>query len=105
MLFIILLLTGFVGIRGIMVNVVNANLHKPSRIECNFDGHQPITVTWEKDGGVKLKSTDRITVDGSAVHFKNTEKEDQGRYWCIGENFFSSARSFVNISVYGKGNV
>ena len=105
MSFVILLLTGLVKLKGIAYHVVNANLHRPQRIECNFEGHPPIKVTWAKDGGVQVQDTDRIKVDSSVLQFKTVEKEDQGRYWCFGENSFSSAKSYVNLSVYGKGNV
>ena len=104
MLFVILLLTGFVKLKRIInYHVVNANLHKPQRIECNFEGYPPITVTWKKDGGVQVRDTDRIKVEESVIQFKTVEKEDQGRYWCLGENKFSAASSYVNLSVYGKG--
>ena len=100
MSFVILLLTGLRIINH--YHVVIAYLHRPQRIACNFEGHQPIKVTWKKDGGVQVRSTDRIKVENSVLHFKTVEKEDQGRYWCLGENSFSSATSYVNISVYGK---
>ena len=104
MQFVILLLTGLVKLKRIInYHVVNADLHKQQRIECNFEGHPPIKVTWKKDGGVQVRSTGRIKVDNNVVHFDNVEKEDEGRYWCLGENLFSSARSYVNLSVYGKG--
>lgn len=90
---------------GIPVYVVNANLHKPHKIECDFDGDLPITVNWKKEGGVQIRGNDRIKHDNSVLYFKRIEKEDQGRYWCTGENDFSQAQSYVNLSVYGKRNV
>ena len=99
---VVLLLLGSVKLKGITYHVVNANLHKPLRIECNFEGFPPITVTWKKDGGVQITDTDHMKQDNNVLNFANIEKEDQGRYWCTGENRFSSAKSYVNISVFGK---
>ena len=102
MSFVILLLTALRISNYFHAYVVHAYLHRPQRIACYFEGHQPIKVTWKKDGGVQVRSTDRIKVENSVVHFKTIEKEDQGRYWCLGENSFSSATSYVNLSVFGK---
>ena len=88
-------------LRGIHNNQVNANLHKPQKIRCDFEGHKPITVTWKKGSGMPLDK-DRVIQDGSILSFTNVEKRDEGHYWCKGENSFSSAESYVNISVYGK---
>ncbi|KAJ7352983.1 Hemicentin-1 [Desmophyllum pertusum] len=45
---------GKVKLRGIHNNQVNANLHKPQKIRCDFEGHKPITVTWKKEVGCLL---------------------------------------------------
>ena len=80
---------------------MNADLHKTQKIRCDFDGHQPITVTWRKEGGVNIDPK-RVRQEDSMLIFDEIEKADEGQYWCKGENSFSSAESYVNISVYGK---
>lgn len=99
---ILLLLLGSVKLKGFTYHVVNANLHKPLSIECNFEGFPPIKVTWKKDGEVQITDTDHMKQENNTLKFDSIEKEDQGRYWCTGENKFSSAKSYFNVSVYGK---
>ena len=84
---------------------MNANLHKPHKIECDFEGHPPIIVTWKKDTGVQITDIDRIQQKDNLLLFKTVEKEDEGRYWCTGRNSFSKYRTYVNISVYGKSKL
>nr|XP_058957740.1 immunoglobulin superfamily member 10-like isoform X2 [Pocillopora verrucosa] len=88
-----------VKLRGIHTNQVIATLHKPQKIRCDFDGHQPIIVTWKKEGGVNIDPK-RVRQEDSMLIFKKIEKADEGHYWCKGENSFSSAESYVNISVH-----
>lgn len=89
---------GAVKIRSIHYHIVNADLHSPQRIECNFEGYPPITVSWKKNDGEELPQ--RIKHKNNILQFERIEKKDQGRYWCTGKNGFSSARNYVNISVY-----
>ncbi|PFX20561.1 Inactive tyrosine-protein kinase 7 [Stylophora pistillata] len=88
-----------VKLRGIHTNQVNADLHKPQKIRCDFEGHKPIKVTWKKEGVVDFDSK-RVKQQVSMLIFEQIEKTDEGHYWCRGENAFSSAESYVNISVY-----
>ena len=90
----------------IHVQHVYADLHKTEKIRCDFDGHPSINVTWKKagkkgDGSSSLDSK-RIKQMGNTLYFKPVEKEDEGQYFCKGENSFSSAESYVNVSVIGK---
>ncbi|XP_015753854.1 PREDICTED: inactive tyrosine-protein kinase 7-like [Acropora digitifera] len=91
---------GAVKIRSIHYHTVNADLHTSQRIECNFEGYPPITVSWKKNDGEELPQ--RIKHKNNILQFQRIEKKDQGRYWCTGKNGFSMARNYVNISVYGE---
>ena len=88
----------------IHIHHVFANLHADDKIRCDFDGHPPIIVTWKKAGkkGSSSLDSDRIRQQGNTLYFKPAEKEDEGQYFCKGENSFSSAESYVNVSVIGK---
>ena len=94
---------GKVKLAGIHNNQVNANLHKPQKIRCDFEGHEPIKVTWKKGDGREPLDKTRVKQEGMALVFLEIEKKDEGHYLCYGENTFSSAESYVNISVFGKG--
>ncbi|KAL9952198.1 hypothetical protein ACROYT_G039413 [Oculina patagonica] len=89
-----------VKLAGIHNNQVNANLHKPQKIRCDFEGHEPITVTWKKGDGSAPLDKPRVKQDNTILFFEHVEKEDEGHYCCRGENLFSSAESYVNISVF-----
>lgn len=91
---------GFVRIKSIHYHVVNANLHTRQRIECNFEGYPPITVSWKKAGGEDITQLSHIKHENNELHFKSIEKTDQGQYLCTGENSFSVASDYVNISVF-----
>lgn len=94
-----------VKIAGIHIYHVFADLHKQEKIRCDFEGHPSITVTWKKagrKGGSPLLVSDRIHQQDNTLYFKPVEKEDEGQYFCKGENSFSSAESYVNVSVIGK---
>lgn len=94
-----------VKITGIHIYHVFADLHKQEKIRCDFEGHPSITVTWKKagrKGGSPLLVSDRIQQQGNTLYFQPVEKEDEGQYFCKGENSFSSAESYVNVSVIGK---
>jgi len=95
-----------VKIAGIHSYLVVANLHEPKKISCDFEGTPPIVVTWKKADkkGVDSSSLDseRIKQQGNTLHFTRVEKEDEGRYSFKGENSFSRAESYVNVSVDGK---
>ena len=92
-------------IAGIHSYHVFADLHKPEKIRCDFEGHPPMTVTWKKArkrGDSTSLDPRRIKQEGNTLYFTPVEKEDDGQYWCKGENSFSSAESYVNVSVIGK---
>ena len=89
----------------IHIHHVFANLHTKEKIRCDFDGHPPIKVTWKKagkKGGSSSLDSERIRQEGNTLYFEPVEKEDEGQYFCKGENAFSSAESYVNVSVIGK---
>ena len=82
-----------------------AGLHKPETIRCDFEGTPPIVVTWkkaDKKGGSSSLDSERIKQQGNTLYFTRVEKEEEGQYLCKGENAFSSAESYVNVSVDGK---
>ena len=92
-------------IAGIHIFHVFADLHKPEKIRCDFEGHPPIKVTWKKvgkKGGSSSLDSERIKQQDNTLYFQPVEKEDEGQYFCKGENSFSSAESYVNVSVIGK---
>ena len=87
------------------IHHVYANLHTKEKIRCDFEGQPSIKVTWKKAGkkeGSSSLDSGRIRREGNTLYFDPVEKEDEGQYFCKGENSFSSAESFVNISVIGK---
>ena len=89
----------------IQIHHVFANLHTKEKIRCDFEGEPIIKVTWKKagkKGGSSSLDPERITQKGNTLYFELVEKEDEGQYYCKGENSFSSAESYVNISVIGK---
>lgn len=88
----------------IHIHHVFANLHAKEKIRCDFEGQPIIKVTWKKAGkkGGSTLDPKRIRQEGNTLHFELVEKEDEGQYYCKGENSFSSAESYVNISVIGK---
>ena len=64
-----------------------------------------MTVTWKKagkKGGSSSLDSERTIYMGTTLYFTRVEEEDEGQYFCKGENSFSSAESYVNVSVYGK---
>ena len=82
-----------------------AALHKPKKIRCDFEGTPPVVVTWKragKKGDSSSLDSERIRQQGNTLYFTRVEKEDEGQYSCKGENSFSSAESYVNVSVDGK---
>ena len=81
---------------------VYANLHEPQRIECDFEGYPPITITWLKKSGIQIEDNPRIKQSSNVLTFSSVEKEDAGTYWCTGRNEFSHITSYVNITVFGK---
>ncbi|KAL9952195.1 hypothetical protein ACROYT_G039410 [Oculina patagonica] len=91
-----------VKLAGFHNNQINANLHKPQKIKCDFEGHEPITVTWKKGDGSAPLDKPRVKQDGRILFFAHFEKEDAGQYWCKGENWFSSAEAYVNVTAFGK---
>lgn len=89
----------------IHIHHVFANLHTKEKIRCDFEGQPIIKVTWKKagkKGGSSSLDPGRISQKGNTLYFELVEKEDEGQYYCKGENSFSSAESYVNISVIGK---
>ena len=89
----------------IHIHHVFANLNTKEKIRCDFEGQPEIKVTWKKAGKKGSSSSldpKRIRKEGNTLYFKQVKKEDEGQYFCKGENSFSSAESYVNISVIGE---
>lgn len=89
----------------IHIHHVFANLNTKEKIRCDFEGQPEIKVTWKKAGKKGSSSSldpKRIRKEGNTLYFEQVKKEDEGQYFCKGENSFSSAESYVNISVIGK---
>ena len=89
----------------IHIHHVFASLHTKEKIRCDFEGQPEIKVTWKKagkKGSSSLLDPKRIRKEGNTLYFEQVKKDDEGEYFCKGENSFSSAESYVNISVIGK---
>ena len=95
-----------VKIAGIHSYLMFAALHEPKKISCDFEGTPPVVVTWwkktVKEGDSSLLDSERIQQLGNTLYFTRVEKKDEGQYFCKGQNSFSSAESYVNVSVDGK---
>jgi len=93
-------------IAGIHSYLVFAALHEPKKISCDFEGAPPVVITWRKkagkEGDSSLLDSERIQQLGNTLYFTGVEEEDEGQYFCKGQNSFSSAESYVNVSVDGK---
>ena len=70
-----------------------------NELSCDFEGHKPIQIKWEKDGLNKLP--DRMVPQKNTLRFTHVKMEDAGDYYCTGSNSFSNKRVKIHVSVYG----
>uniref|UniRef100_A0A914WB98 Ig-like domain-containing protein n=1 Tax=Plectus sambesii TaxID=2011161 RepID=A0A914WB98_9BILA len=81
---------------------VQAEIGKPARFQCAFDGARPLTVTWLKDGQpissnfeFQVKTTDT----GSTLEISKVKSEMTGQYTCRIENVAGRVESLANLAV------